>query len=159
MGVLNLFKTKKEDEKPEIKKEADKPVVKKEVKPKAEKKEKEVVKTEKQPKSSEAKDTKKEIKGKSKEAYRVLVKPLVTEKAADLGVLNKYAFVIDRSMNKIEVKKAIRSIYHVEPIDVNILNVSGKQVRYGKTSGATKDWKKAIVTLKSGDKIEIYEGV
>jgi large subunit ribosomal protein L23 len=159
MGVLNLFKTKKEDEKPEIKKEADKPVVKKEVKPKAEKKEKEVVKTEKQPKSSEAKDTKKEIKGKSKEAYRVLVKPLVTEKAADLGVLNKYAFVIDRSMNKIEVKKAIRAVYNVNPVSVRMINVEGKRVRQGRTEGKKKDWKKAIVTLREGEKIEVYEGV
>jgi large subunit ribosomal protein L23 len=62
-------------------------------------------------------------------------------------------------MNKVEVKKAIRVIYKVDPVSVNIANFSGKKVRYGRRSGKTKDWKKAIVTLKSGDKIQVYEGV
>ena len=62
-------------------------------------------------------------------------------------------------MNKVEVKKAIRTIYNVEPIKVNIANFSGKSVRYGRIKGKTKNWKKAIVTLKQGDKIEVYEGV
>ena len=62
-------------------------------------------------------------------------------------------------MNKIDVKKAIRTIYEVDPIKVNILNLSGRKVRYGKTRGKTKRWKKAIVTLKKGDSIEVYEGV
>ena len=100
-----------------------------------------------------------EIKGKGLEAYRVLIKPLVTEKASSAGILNKYVFAINPRMNKVEVKKAVRAIYNVDPVKVNISNFSGKQVRYGRTSGQTKSWKKAVVTLKAGDKIEVYEGV
>ena len=62
-------------------------------------------------------------------------------------------------MNKVEIKKAIRTIYNVDPIKINVSNFSGKQVRYGRMSGKMKDWKKAVVTLKAGEKIEVYEGV
>lgn len=119
----------------------------------------------KEPKEKEEKETKKpeakvgEIKGKTSQAYRVLIKPLITEKASDLGVLGKYVFAVAPKMNKVEVKKAIRAIYKIEPVKVNISNFSGKNVRYGRVQGQTKNWKKAIVTLKSGDKIEVYEGV
>lgn len=100
-----------------------------------------------------------EIKGKSNQAYKVLVKPLITEKAADLSELNKYVFAVNPKMNKVEVKKAIRSIYEVDPVAVNIINFSGKRVNYGRISGQKKAWKKAIVTLKPGDTIQVYEGV
>ncbi len=118
------------------------------------------VKAEKSKEPEPAKsESKKEIKGKSNQAFRVLVKPLITEKAAHLASLNKYVFSVNPKMNKIEIKKAIRSVYKVEPLDVNIANYPGKAVRHGRTHGRTKDWKKAIVTLRAGDKIEIYEGV
>ena len=95
----------------------------------------------------------------SAKSYSVLLKPLITEKAADLGAINKYVFAINPTMNKIEVKKAVRLIYKVDPISVNILNRAGRNVRYGRISGKTKKWKKAIVTLKAGDSIKVYEGV
>lgn len=88
---------------------------------------------------------------------RILIKPLITEKATNLGVENKYIFEVSSKANKIEVKKAIQSLYGVEPIKVNIINMGGKEVRYGKTQGQTKNIKKAIVTLKEGDKIDIFE--
>lgn len=119
-----------------------------------------VVKAEKTDKKVEKKSDKKPvIKGSSVKAYDVLLKPLITEKASELGALNKYIFAIDPKMNKIEVKKAIRKIYEVDPADVNILNFPGKSVRYGKTVGKTKKWKKAVVTLRKGDSIQVYEGV
>ncbi|MDD2806926.1 MAG: 50S ribosomal protein L23 [Patescibacteria group bacterium] len=99
------------------------------------------------------------MKGTAKQGNKVLIKPLITEKATHLAVINKYVFAINPKMNKVEVKKAIRAVYKVDPIKINISNFSGKAVRYGKTSGKTKSWKKAIVTLKAGDKIEVYEGV
>lgn len=99
------------------------------------------------------------VKGVTTEAHRVLIKPLITEKATVLGGLNKYVFEIDPKMNKVEVKKAIRSIYNVDPTSINISNFSGKKVRYGKVKGQRRGWKKAIVTLRAGDKIEVYEGV
>jgi len=92
-------------------------------------------------------------------AYKVLVKPLVTEKVSNLAVLNKYVFAVARSANKIEVAKAIKEIYGIKPIGVNIMNRLGKKARYGRVSGRRKDWKKAIITLPKGETIKIYEGV
>lgn len=92
-------------------------------------------------------------------AYKILVKPLVTEKVSNLGVLNKYVFVVARDANKIEVAKAIREIYGVKPVGVNVIKMSGKKARYGRINGRRKDWKKAIVTLPAGQTIKIYEGV
>ncbi len=102
------------------------------------------------------KTVKKEIKG---NAYRILIRPLITEKVTELGVYNKYAFEISLKANKTEVKKSIKEVYGVMPISVNIINMKGKKVRSGRTAGKKKDWKKAIVTLKTGEKIQVYEGV
>lgn len=92
-------------------------------------------------------------------AFRVLVKPLITEKATELNVQNKYAFVVSMAANKIEVAKAIYAVYGVKPASVNIISMQGKVVTRGRIRGQRKDWKKAIVTLKKGDSIKIYEGV
>ena len=62
-------------------------------------------------------------------------------------------------VNKIEIKKAIQAVYGVMPLKVNISNLSGKKIRLGRVQGVTKNKKKAIVTLKAGDKIQVYEGV
>jgi len=93
------------------------------------------------------------------DSYRVLVKPLVTEKATNLGAHNKYAFVVSLKANKISVAKAIEDTYGVKPLKVNIANVSGKKVARGKIRGQRKDWRKAVVTLPQGKTIKIYEGV
>lgn len=129
---------------------------------KAEKTEKkiEAKKEDKKEVSKSVKKTDGKIKGAfSPKAYETLLRPLITEKASEISVLNKYVFAINPRMNKIDVKKAIRTIYKVDPVKVNILNFSGRKVRYGKTRGKTKSWKKAVVTLRKGDSIEVYEGV
>lgn len=92
-------------------------------------------------------------------AYRILVKPLITEKATNLAAENKYAFVISGKANKIEVAKAIKAVYGIKPVKINIVNVLGKKVRRGKISGVKNNWRKAIVTLPKGETIKIYEGV
>ena len=92
-------------------------------------------------------------------AHRVLIQPLVTEKASNLGGLNQYVFIVDIKANKIEVAKAIYDVYKVKPISVNIIKVKGKKVSRGRITGRRKDFKKAIVTLKSGETISVYEGV
>jgi len=97
--------------------------------------------------------------GKHGNAYRVITRPLITEKAATLGADSKYAFVVGDRANKIEIAKAIDELYGIKPLSVNIINVSGKKVRQGRTQGQRKDWKKAIVTLPKGKTINIYEGV
>lgn len=100
--------------------------------------------------------TKKEDTG---EAYRVLIKPLITEKGSSLGIFNKYIFEVATHTGKIEIKKAIKKVYGVDPIKVNIINILGKKVRYGRTEGRTKHWKKAVVTLPQGQKIDVQEGL
>jgi large subunit ribosomal protein L23 len=92
-------------------------------------------------------------------AYRVLLRPLVTEKGSHLGVINKYLFEVDYNTNKIEVAKAIESVYGVKPTKVNIIKLAGKVMRRGRTEGRRKNWKKAIVTLPAGKTIQIYEGI
>ena len=94
-----------------------------------------------------------------KNAYSILIKPLVTEKAGFLGHENKYVFEVSVDANKIEIAKAIEEVYAIKPVSVNIMNRDGKTVRRGRTMGRRKDWKKAIVELPKGKTINIYEGV
>lgn len=111
------------------------------------------------PKSAKSGSAKSVAATKENQAYRILVKPLVTEKATTLNEQNKYVFVVSLKANKIEVAKAIEAIYGVKPTKVNLSNVSGKKVARGKIRGQRKDWRKAIVTLPKGQSIKIYEGV
>ncbi|MEI7497936.1 MAG: 50S ribosomal protein L23 [Candidatus Falkowbacteria bacterium] len=92
-------------------------------------------------------------------AYRVLLKPLVTEKASVIGAINQYVFSVAIDTNKIEVGKAVEAVYGVRPVSVNMIRMQGKAVRYGRTKGRRKAWKKAIVTLPEGKTIQVYEGV
>jgi large subunit ribosomal protein L23 len=92
-------------------------------------------------------------------AYRVLIRPLLTEKGSHLGIENKYLFEVGYNTNKIEVAKAIETVYGVKPTKVNIIKLAGKVMRRGRTTGTRKNWKKAIVTLPKGKTIQIYEGI
>lgn len=92
-------------------------------------------------------------------AYCVLVKPLITEKASLLASLNKYVFMVKKDTNKVEIMKAIKEVYGVNPTTVNVIRMEGKDVRYGRYAGKRSDWKKAIVTLPKGKTIQVYEGV
>ena len=93
------------------------------------------------------------------ESYRVIVRPLITEKATQLGKDNQYAFVVAPDANKIMVARAVAAIYGVKPSAVRMMRVSGKRKHTGKITGRRKDWKKAMVTLPKGKSIQIYEGV
>jgi large subunit ribosomal protein L23 len=110
------------------------------------------------PAKKEAKPAK-QSENRAKVAYRVLVKPLITEKASVAGTLNKYSFVVSLDANKVEISKAIEEVYGVKPVRVNVVRMEGKAVRTGRFPGKRKDWKKAIVTLPEGKTIQIYEGV
>lgn len=92
-------------------------------------------------------------------AYKILVKPLVTEKGSVMNEENKYIFEVAKIANKIEIAKAIVEVYGIKPASVNIIKIQGKKTRYGKIAGKRKDWKKAIVTLPKGESIKVYEGV
>lgn len=92
-------------------------------------------------------------------AFRVLVKPLITEKASVLASQNKYVFMVKKDANKVEVMKAVKEVYGINPTQVNMVRMEGKDVRYGRFAGKRNDWKKAIVTLPAGKTIQVYEGV
>ena len=92
-------------------------------------------------------------------AHRILVRPVISEKATMVNSLNKYIFEVGLKANKIEIKKAIEEIYGVTPKAINIINQRGKFVRFGRKQGRTKNTKKAIITLKKGESITIYEGI
>lgn len=89
----------------------------------------------------------------------VIVQPLISEKAAGLAGANQYVFIVRKGANRLQVRTAIKSMYGVSPLGVNILNVRGKKVRFGRKEGARSDWKKAIVTLPAGQTINVHEGV
>ncbi len=91
--------------------------------------------------------------------YDVLRRPIITEKGTMQAGLNKYTFEVARPANKQQVKEAVEKIFKVDVIDVNIVNVPGKMRRVGKSRGMTSPWKKAIVTVREGQRIELYEGV
>lgn len=84
----------------------------------------------------------------------VLIRRLVTEKATGRTSLGQYTFAVVPDANKITVSQAVRQRYGVKPLAVRMLNVRGRQVRFGLRSGVTKAWKKAIVKLPPGAKIE-----
>ena len=88
---------------------------------------------------------------------QVLVKPVITEKATIISEQNKYVFEVAQRANKDQISQAIKAIYNVVPLKVNIVNVRGKERRLRLGTGFTSAWKKAIVTLKDGDKIDLFE--
>jgi large subunit ribosomal protein L23 len=91
--------------------------------------------------------------------YQVLRRPLITEKNTSLQALGKYTFEVAGEANKNLVKQAVEKAFKVKVTTVNVITVRGKERRVGRRQVLTQSWKKAIVTLKPGDKIELFEGV
>ncbi|MBU1169003.1 MAG: 50S ribosomal protein L23 [Proteobacteria bacterium] len=92
--------------------------------------------------------------------YDIIIKPLNTEKTnIQHEEANKVFFEVSRSANRIEIKKAIENIFKVNVSNVNTIQVKGKIKQRGKISGKRRDWKKAIVTLMPGERIDFFEGV
>lgn len=90
------------------------------------------------------------------EAYRILQRAVISEKSTMLSSQSQYVFAVAGEANKIDVRRAVRSLYGVEPQKVNIRRVRGKLLRYGRSEGRTKSWKKAIVTLQRGQSLDIH---
>ena len=92
--------------------------------------------------------------------YQIIEKPLITEKSTEmLHEKNRVTFRVRKTANKMQIKRAVEKIFNVKVLGVNIVNVKGKHKRFGREIGLTKDWKKAILQLKEGDKIELFEGM
>lgn len=93
-------------------------------------------------------------------AYRILRSAHLSEKTTMYAQQGRYVFKVNDKANKIEIKKAVEKAYDVHVTSVNIINTKGKSRRMGRRIGRTSDWKKAIVTLKTGEKIQgLVEGV
>ena len=91
--------------------------------------------------------------------FDVIKRPLDTEKLDKLrDKQNKFAFEIDLKANKTEVKQAVEALFKVKVVDIKTAVVRGKMRRIGRSSGMRPNWKKAIVTLKEGDAIQLFEG-
>jgi large subunit ribosomal protein L23 len=91
--------------------------------------------------------------------HEVIRRPLVTEKNAALQAFGKYAFEVNHGANKMQIKEAVETAFKVTVTGVNVVNMPGKSKRMGKGIAFNPGAKKAIVTLKPGDKIELFENV
>jgi large subunit ribosomal protein L23 len=91
--------------------------------------------------------------------YEVLRRPLITEKMTLLQGMNKYAFKVAPRATKHQVKVAVEAAFKVNVTTVNMMTVRGKERRIGRRIAMTPSWKKAVVTLMPGQKIEFFEGV
>jgi large subunit ribosomal protein L23 len=97
--------------------------------------------------------------------YGIIMRPLITEKAQILasphgeGIPAKYSFEVDKRANKMQIKEAVETAFGVSVREVNTAVMKGKRKRFGRGVAKNPDWKKAIVTLSPGEKIELFEGV
>ena len=92
--------------------------------------------------------------------YDLIKRPLITEKTnIQKDVANQVTFEVDRRANRVEIKRAIESLFKVKVVSVRTMQVKGKRKQRGRIIGKRRDWKKAVVTLGPGERIEFFEGV
>ena len=88
----------------------------------------------------------------------IIIRPIISEKSTGMLEKHKYVFKVARDANKLTIMQALKELFNVTPEKVNIVNVRGKNRRLRYKIGKRTAWKKAIVTLRAGDKIEIFDG-
>lgn len=94
------------------------------------------------------------------EPYEVIRRPVITEKSnLSANELRQYSFEVDRRANKRQIKEAVEKAFEVTVLRVNVLTMPGKVRRLGRRVRSTPPWKKAVVTLAQGQRIELFEGV
>jgi large subunit ribosomal protein L23 len=97
------------------------------------------------------------------EASQIVLRPVISEKSMDETRRNKYTFAVHSDANKLQIKDAVQSLFKVTVLDVTVLNTKAKEKsrnrRRSRVQGWTSPWKKAVVTVSAGDKIEFFEGV
>lgn len=96
-------------------------------------------------------------------ASQIVLRPVISEKSMDETQRGKYTFAVHDDANKLMIKDAVEELFKVTVVDVNVLTSKAKEKsrnrKRGRVQGFTSPWKKAIVTVASGDKIEFFEGV
>ena len=97
------------------------------------------------------------------QASQVILRPVISEKSMDQTQRGKYTFAVHDDANKFQIKDAVETLFKVKVVDVNVLTTKAKETKRNvgrrRTKGLTSPWRKAVVTLASGDKIEFFEGV
>ncbi len=91
-------------------------------------------------------------------AHDIIIRPVVTEKSSSLMEMNKYTFEVHPKANKIEIRKAVEVVFKVKVKSVHTMKVHSKPKRMGAFLGRTRSWKKAIITLAEGERIQFFEG-
>jgi large subunit ribosomal protein L23 len=95
-----------------------------------------------------------------KSSRNIILSPLVSEKGANMRAdQNKFIFRVDKKANKLQIKKAVEELFKVKVEDVTTITMHGRPKRLGRFEGRRSDWKKAIVKLKKGETIELFETV
>ena len=92
------------------------------------------------------------------DARSIIVRPIISEKSYAAIENNRYTFEVDKRASKPEIADAVAEVFNVSVTKVNTMRVTGKTRRLRTSAGVTRSWKKAVVTLKEGDKIEFFEG-
>ena len=87
----------------------------------------------------------------------VIIRPVISEKTTEMMELNKYVFKVAMGANKLMVRQAVQELFGVRPERVNVMLMRGKNRRLRWKTGRRSAWKKAIITLKPGDKIDVFE--
>ena len=91
--------------------------------------------------------------------YEIIKRPLITEKTnIQKEIANQVTFEVDRRANRIEIKQAVETAFKVKVANIQTMQVKGKVKRRGRSVGKRRDWKKAIVTLMPGERIDFFEG-
>ena len=93
------------------------------------------------------------------DASQVIIRPVVSEKSYVLATANKYTFRVHPDAHKTQIRQAIEQLFDVGVVDVKTMSVKSKPKRRGYTSGRTRAWKKAIVQVREGDSIPIFQGL
>ena len=91
------------------------------------------------------------------DAREIIIRPVVSEKSYSLIEQGRYTFEVDKRASKPQIASAVEEIFKVGVVDVNTMRVTGKPRRVRTRAGKTRDWKKAIVTLREGDSIEFFQ--
>ncbi|MDR1472301.1 MAG: 50S ribosomal protein L23 [Synergistaceae bacterium] len=91
-------------------------------------------------------------------AHDIIVRPIITEKSSRMMAQNKYTFEVLPAANKIEIRQAVEEVFKVKVSSVHTIKVHSKPKRMGRFSGRSRSWKKAIVTLLPGERIQFFDG-
>ncbi len=96
-------------------------------------------------------------------AHEIILRPIISEKSMDESGRGKYTFAVHDDANKLQIKSAVEELFKVTVLEVNVLTTKAKEKsrnrRRGRTKGWTSPWKKAVVTLAPGERIELFQGV